>query len=552
MLDMTNADAGDTTARGVVRPVGDLSGRRLVVFTGELNYTVRRSIVDLDAQVAGLEWLVVVHSPPRSMGRLVKSQRANLRKHGWRWVPYQVSDIAARLAPRRSLDPGPHAPGGEFEEAALRVHSNLRIHRVADIHADESLALVAEFAPDLGLSLAAPILKPALFALPRLGTINLHKGKLPEFRGMPPAFWELWTGQSSVGCSVHWVNEKLDAGALIRQAQLPCARWSTPRGMQLGLDELGADLMCGATEDILNGGSSATAQPSGAGKTYRKPSLAQEAELRHRLSGLLPNRQPAWKRALKDVHARCAFAWYRWIACRIARPRITVLLYHRVSDEARDNLTVGVEQFERQMRLLREHCEVLSIEQVLATASPRRGRRPLVAVTFDDGYLDNYANAAPILRRYRIPCAFFVSTGIVASNRPFPHDVRRGNPPIAMMNWDHLRAMRRWGFTIGSHTVEHIDCVAESEDRVSAELAQSRDDLVRELGPLTPLFAYPYGGRNQMNQERLALVREAGYAACLSAYGGSNVGSVDRWNVLRRGIHWEFSDASFLRLCLGT
>ena len=321
--------------------------------------------------------------------------------------------------------------------------------------------------------------------------------------------------------------------------------------MRLGLDELGADLMCGAAADILNGDTSATAQQSSTGKTYRKPSLAQEAELRRRLNGLLPN-QPAWKRALKDVHARWAFAWYRWIAWRFAHPRVTVLLYHRVSDDVRDNLTVGVEQFECQMRLLREHCEVLSIEQVLATASPRRGRRPLVAVTFDDGYLDNFSNAVPILRRYRIPCAFFVSTGIVASNRQFPHDVRRGNPPIDMMNWDHLRRMRDWGFTIGSHTVEHIDCVAENEDRVRSELARSRDDLARELGPLTPLFAYPYGGRDQMNSGRLALVREAGYAACLSAYGGSNVGTLDRWNVLRRAINWEVSDANFLRQCLGT
>jgi hypothetical protein len=54
-----------------------------------------------------------------------------------------------------------------------------------------------------------------------------------------------------------------------------------------------------------------------------------------------------------------------------------------------------------------------------------------------------------------------------------------------------------------------------------------------------------------MTPERLALVREAGYSACLSAYGGSNVASVDRFNVLRCGVNWEFSDRAFLRLCLG-
>ena len=41
------------------------------------------------------------------------------------------------------------------------------------------------------------------------------------------------------------------------------------------------------------------------------------------------------------------------------QPRVTVLVYHRVSDGARDNLTVGIEQFDRQMTMLRKHCQVV-------------------------------------------------------------------------------------------------------------------------------------------------------------------------------------------------
>jgi hypothetical protein len=54
-----------------------------------------------------------------------------------------------------------------------------------------------------------------------------------------------------------------------------------------------------------------------------------------------------------------------------------------------------------------------------------------------------------------------------------------------------------------------------------------------------------------MTPERLELVKKAGYRACLSAYGGTNVGSVDAFNVLRRGIHWEFSAEAFAVECLG-
>ena len=527
-------------------------GRRLVVFTGDLSYTVVRNNVDLDAGMPGLCWLLLVHSPRKTVRQLLKSQHVNLRKNGWRWIPYQLRDIAARLAPRGPYKLSAAAPGGEYELSALGARANVRICRVADVHADESLRLVRDFAPELGLSLAAPILRSTLFTLPRQGTINLHKGRLPEFRGMPPAFWELWTNQAAVGCSVHWVNEKLDAGALLGQVELARKPWSTLRGMQLGLDEIGVELVCQVVEQVLQGSAHALPQPEGVGKTYRKPTLAQQAVLTRRLAQLEPPRRPAWKRALTDSLARLAFAWHIWLGWRLAAPRITVLLYHRVCDDARDNLSVGVAQFERQMQLLRERCDVLSIEEVLATVSVKRSRRPLVAVTFDDGYLDNFQNAVPILRCHRVPCSFYVSTGIVASDHCFPHDQRRGNPFIPTMNWDQLRLMRAWGFTIGSHTVGHIDCVAESEARVREELSQSREDLIRELGALEPIFAYPYGGPNQMNNERLALVRAAGYQACLAAYGGSNIGTVDRWKVLRRGIHWEFSDAAFLRECVGS
>ena len=119
------------------------------------------------------------------------------------------------------------------------------------------------------------------------------------------------------------------------------------------------------------------------------------------------------------------------------------------------------------------------------------------------------------------------------------------------MTWDHLREMRDHGFTIGSHSVNHIDCAAEPEDRVRRELVESRDKLQQELGITDLLFAYPYGRQANMTVERLELVKQAGYSGCLSAYGGTNVGTVDRFNVLRRPIYWRFSDSAFLIACLG-
>lgn len=526
---------------------------RLVVFTGDLSYNVRRNIVDLNTRVAGLTWLVLVHQPSKSVSELLASQRSNFRKNGWRWIPYQIGDLFARLtqaSATRSPSRGP-SPGCEYHLEQMLGSDNVKIVHVNDIHADASLSLVAGFSADLGFSLAAPILKPELFKLPRLGTINLHKGKLPEFRGMPPAFWELWTDQPSVGCSVHWVDERLDQGAVLAESSIDRERFSTVRGLQVRLDEIGSALVCEVAEKLLLGEITAKTQVAGQGKTYRKPTLAQQSMLDSKLAAVDPPQAPRGKRFAKDALARLAFAAHCGLLWRLMAPRVTVLLFHRVCDDSRDNLSVGIGQFERQMRLLSERCDVLPIEQVLEMRTIQRSRRPQVAITFDDGYLDNYLNACPILRRFALPAAFFVSTGIVNSSRIFPHDQRRGNAAIPMMSWAQLREMGTWGFTIGSHTVNHIDCVAEDEPIVRDELATSIADLERELGAASTVFAYPYGGRHQMDDQRIKLVQDAGYVGCLSAFGGSNIGEVNRWCVLRRGIHWEFSDAALLFQCLG-
>ena len=523
---------------------------RIVVFTGNLAYSVRKGIVEIDNAISDLSWLIVIHTPRKTPRQLIRSQWLNLKRNGWRLIPYQTLDILQRVFPSPSTPTDRRAPGADYSSDALSTRINVQVLRVDELHSAQSLAAVRDFIPNLGLSLAAPILREPLFAIPKLGTINLHKGRVPDYRGMPPAFWELWNGESVVGCTVHQVDAKLDTGQVVRQTEVQRAPHATLRGLQLQLDEAGVLLMRDAVRDLLNDCAKPVPQ-TGAGKTYRKPTLGQFAELEQRLASERVSPGPVAVRAAKElrstlVRSAWAFGWRRLLP-----PRITVLLYHRVSDEVRDNLTVGIDQFDRQMALLRQHCQVLSIDQVLGAETIPSSDRPLVAVTFDDGYLDNFEHAVPSLLRQNVPAAFFVCTGIVDTDRRFPHDLRRGNPPIPVMSWDQIRLMHGWGFSIGSHSVSHIDCAGEPEAKVRAELAESRDALMRELGVVDPIFAYPYGKRENMTSERLDLVRQAGYRACLSAYGGSNIATVDRFNVLRRGIHWQFGDGAFLYECLG-
>lgn len=525
---------------------------RIAVFTASLSDSVRKGITEIDKSNSDISWLIVQHAPPRKPIKLLGNQWRNLKRNGWRWIPYQLKDIVQRLLLKNNDNVSRSYPGYQFTLKAILDRSNVELLVVDDIHEDSTLAKVRDYNPDLGLSLAAPILKEKLFSIPRFGTLNLHKAKVPDYRGMPPAFWELWNDEKSIGCTVHWMDSGLDTGDVVAKISIAREKFSTLRGLQLSLDEIGIRLMCDAVDNINRDTAQSTPQIPG-GKTYRKPTLNQVHHLKKKLDKIQPNNRNSPHQLFKSIYFSGAVAANRLLLNNFLDPRITVILYHRVTDQVRDNLTVGIEQFDRQMGILREHYHVIPIEEVLSSSlTISKTDKPAVCVTFDDGYLDNYVNAVPILLTHGIPAAFFVSTGIInTTDQTFAHDIRRGNERPPVMTWEHLRRMHKLGFTIGSHTVSHIDCATESEDIVRQELNQSIFDINREIGLEDVIFAYPYGGRQHMNSERLELVKKAGYIANLSAYGGVNVGRVDKFNVLRGGLHYEFSDLAFRYRCEG-
>lgn len=521
----------------------------IVVFTADFSHTVRKGIVAINQAIPDVLWLIVINCPVKKPIKLLRNQWHNLRRNGLRWIPHSMANVFRRLMPDNSVVIESCQPGYKYTSQAFESLPNVHVITVPDLHGPDTIAAVHSFSPRLGLSLAAPILKRPLFSIPDLGTLNLHKGKVPDFRGMPPAFWELWNDVDSIGCTVHWIEEKLDTGDVVKETTITRLQYSTLRGLQLTLDEIGITIMKDAVVDVLKGNIIGTPQASG-GKTYRKPTLGQIAALQKKIEYQC-QQQTGMKQFLKDSFFQFRIQLQRAFLHKFSSPKITVLLFHRVTDEVRDNLTVGIEQFDRQMALVRKYYHVLSIEQVATSERIRTSGKSAVCITFDDGYLDNYVHAVPILLKYGIPAAFFVSTGIIDTNGTFPHDRIRGNENISVMNWEQIRTMHEAGFTIGSHTVSHIDCASESEELVRKELKESMMVIHRELGIQNVIFAYPYGGRQHMTPERLQLVKQAGYSACLSAYGGSNFTKVDRFNVKRNGVHYEFSDVAFHSQCEG-
>jgi peptidoglycan/xylan/chitin deacetylase (PgdA/CDA1 family) len=102
-----------------------------------------------------------------------------------------------------------------------------------------------------------------------------------------------------------------------------------------------------------------------------------------------------------------------------------ILYYHRVSDEdvdsagVRSDITVSVRSFERQIECLLEHFEVVPLEDLAARIRSGQSTRGQIAVTFDDGYVDNYTYAYPILKKHQVPATIFIPTGHVGSRLRF-------------------------------------------------------------------------------------------------------------------------------------
>jgi peptidoglycan/xylan/chitin deacetylase (PgdA/CDA1 family) len=518
---------------------------KLVIFTGHLDFNVRWNVVRLAERFPEAQFTIVVHAPGKRIGKLFSNQLRNLQRHGWRWIPYQLGEIASLLAAKTHRAPAqsPDRPGQMFSREALEQHPRIAIRRFAAINGDVACGFVREFGADLGIALGAPILKPALFTLPRLGTINLHKGRLPDYRGMPPAFWELLAGESSVGCTVHKVEAGLDTGAIILERSVSVDRFSTVPGVQTKLHRVGVELVCEAAAQVLDGSATYTPQPAG-GHTNTRPALATAAALQRKLA----TREPADSGSLKKALKHAVFFGYGsllkpavnyWHGLT-GQQRVIILLYHRVSDQFRDSVTVGIERFDQHMAYIARHYTVVSLRQVVEGDIPRHSPKPVLAVSFDDGYLDNFEHAAPILLKHQVPCTFFISTEKIRDNKPFDHDLRALGFGLDNMSWAQVQAMHGWGFQFGSHTRNHVNLAEVSDELALQELQGSLSDIRTQLGQQEVFIAFPYGRKQHITSARVDMMKSLGYGACFSAYGGLNDLNIDRFNIKRIGVNWAF------------
>jgi methionyl-tRNA formyltransferase len=177
----------------------------------------------------------------------------------------------------------------ELEKIASVHH--IPFHLVDNYHTDQSIELMRSSRPDLGVIYGTNIIKEPVFKIPRLGSINLHQGLAPYYRGGPPVFWELYNDESELGLTVHFVEAKVDSGAIILQERVPL-RYDIRYGRDYesfisefgqGLRQRSAEIVVEAVRQIAAGIARPQPQDTNLGKRYRLPLKAEKDELRRRL-----------------------------------------------------------------------------------------------------------------------------------------------------------------------------------------------------------------------------------------------------------------------------
>lgn len=271
--------------------------------------------------------------------------------------------------------------------------------------------------------------------------------------------------------------------------------------------------------------------------------------------------------------------------------RAVVLRYHSVSEMNADSeiyrcpfIAVTPRTFERQMRMLAGRYVVVPMSLLVARLAAGQPFGPrTVAITFDDGYMDNYRFALPVLARLGLPATIYVTTNAVGNGWSFwPSRLRYalmrssksrlvldgqvidlggpdgrvaavgtltlaakrlpvaerdalidavvaaagvGSPPSEargwFMGWEELKAVSAAGLSIGAHTLTHPILTSQTSAVAASEIGGSRGLLRERLGAEIDDFAYPNGGGVINHDDRIAaLVREAGFRSASTSVAG--------------------------------
>lgn len=238
-----------------------------------------------------------------------------------------------------------------------------------------------------------------------------------------------------------------------------------------------------------------------------------------------------------NLNAPFAHCWYKM------RPGARILMYHRVSDTAvtrssgPDQLTVSPELFAEQIAWLAQYRKILPLTTLLDQINAGNVDGEAVALTFDDGYLDNLTHALPVLEKHNAPATIYITSSFASQELRHPrYDNESGR---LHLNWQEIRDLSSHELIdIGSHTVTHPMLSELSEQKVLHEIKNSKSDIEQHIDGSVTSFCYPSGN---YTARELKIVQECGYQNALSVKPGVSRKNSDVFALKRTEVTYKDS-----------
>lgn len=184
-----------------------------------------------------------------------------------------------------------------------------------------------------------------------------------------------------------------------------------------------------------------------------------------------------------------------WLPLRSAELPRVVMMHQVTPHEDASGMNMPPAKFEQLLQYLVKKkavfCFVSELDQY-------QGQRNVFALSFDDGFLDNYQYAYPLLKKYQAKATIYLATQIEG---------------IEKLNAEQIREMADSGLIeFGAHTQHHVNLLKLSEDEAFAEMQASKQDVEALVGRCLS-FAYPFGRFNAKHQQ---LAKEIGFKNAVS------------------------------------
>ena len=226
---------------------------------------------------------------------------------------------------------------------------------------------------------------------------------------------------------------------------------------------------------------------------------------------------------MAGAYAAWQSARYSWWRSTVSYALPRVLMYHMIAPPRRgarfNGMRVSPEAFEWQLKWLRNNgFEFLSISQLIGDAVPERS----VAITFDDGFEDNFTAGFPLLKKYRAKATLYLVAnrhdGTDWSGKKKAHHQGGELLREPKLSDDQVKEMVASGrVELGAHTLTHANLAALSREEKRREIVGSKEALEASFGVPVTSFAYPFGIWSAADRE---LVRDAGFLTAVTTDRG--------------------------------